>query len=136
MKKALFDELLASVRQGGAIIRGEMPPSRVVEFAEPDVRLIRERYGLTQEKFARLLGISVATLRNWEQGRRKPEGAARILLQVAVRHPEAVLDAVRNTLPRETEPNNGLQRTGGTADRSQVVRTARVRGGAAPAAEP
>jgi putative transcriptional regulator len=109
MKKALFDELLASVRQGGAIMRDEMPPSRVFEFAEPDVRLIRERYGLTQEKFARLLGISVATLRNWEQGRRKPEGAARILLQVAVRHPEAVLDAVQNTLPRATEPNHGLQ---------------------------
>ena len=115
MKKALFDELLASVRQGGAIMRDEMSPSRVFEFAEPDVRLIRERYGLTQEKFARLLGISVATLRNWEQGRRKPEGAARILLQVAVRHPEAVLDAVQNTLPRATEPNHGLQRTGRTA---------------------
>jgi putative transcriptional regulator len=90
-------------------MRDEMPPSRVFEFAEPDVRLIRERYGLTQEKFARLLGISVATLRNWEQGRRKPEGAARILLQVAVRHPEAVLDAVQNTLPRATEPNHPLQ---------------------------
>jgi putative transcriptional regulator len=136
MKKELFNELLASVRQGSAIIRGEMLPSRVFEFAEPDVRLIRERYGLTQEKFARLLGISVATLRNWEQGRRKPEGAARILLQVAVRHPEAVLDAVQNTLPRETEPNHGLQRTAGTAGGSQVVGTARVRGSAAPAAEP
>lgn len=136
MKKELFAELLASVRQGGAIVRGEMRPSRVFEFAEPDVRLLRERYGLTQEQFARLLGISVATLRNWEQRRRKPEGAARILLLVAARHPEAVLDAVQNTLPRETEPNHGLQRTGGTAGGSQVVGTARLRGGAAPAAEP
>jgi putative transcriptional regulator len=99
MKKELFDELLESVRQGGAIMRGERPPSRAFEFAEPDVRLLRERYGLTQEKFARLLGISVATLRNWEQGRRKPEGAARVLLHVAARHPEAVLDVVQNTTP-------------------------------------
>jgi putative transcriptional regulator len=97
MKKDLFTELLESVREGGAILRGEMPPSRVFEFAEPDVRLIREQYGLTQEKFALLIGISVATLRNWEQGRRKPEGAARVLLQVAARHPEAVLEVVRDT---------------------------------------
>jgi putative transcriptional regulator len=99
MKKELLAELLTSVRQGRAIVRGEMRPSRVLEFAEPDVRLLRERYGLTQEQFARLLGISVATLRNWEQGRRKPEGAARILLLVAASHPEAVLDAVQNALP-------------------------------------
>jgi putative transcriptional regulator len=97
MKEELFTELLESVRQGGAIMRGKMPASRAFEFAEPDVRLIRERYGLTQEKFARLIGISVATLRNWEQGRRKPEGAARVLLQVAARHPEAVLDVVGDT---------------------------------------
>src|SRR2546428_11958656 len=97
MKKDLFTELLESVREGGAILRGEMSPSRVFEFAEPDVRLIREQYGLTQEKFALLIGISVATLRNWEQGRRKPEGAARVLLQVAARHPEAVLEVVRDT---------------------------------------
>ena len=99
MKDELFTELLESVRQGGAIVRGKMPPSRAFEFAEPDVRLIRERYGLTQEKFAHLIGISVATLRNWEQGRRKPEGAARVLLQVAARHPEAVLDVVGDSTP-------------------------------------
>jgi len=99
MKEELFAELLESVRQGGAIVRGKMPPSRAFEFAEPNVRLIRERYGLTQEKFAHLIGISVATLRNWEQGRRKPEGAARVLLQVAARHPEAVLDVVGDATP-------------------------------------
>ena len=94
MKKELFDELLESVQQGGAILRGEMKPSRVFEFSDPDVRAIREQYGLTQDKFASLIGISVKTLRNWEQGRRKPEGAARVLLQVAAKHPEAVLDVV------------------------------------------
>ncbi len=96
MRKELFDELLESVQQGGKILRGEMKPSRVFEFGDPDVRAIRERYGLTQDKFASLMGISVKTLQNWEQGRRKPEGAARVLLQVAAKHPEAVLDVVGN----------------------------------------
>ena len=94
MKKELFNELLESVRHGGAILRGEKKPARIYEFSEPDVRCIREQYGLSQDKFASLMGISVATLRNWEQGRRKPEGSARILLRVAARHPEAVLDVV------------------------------------------
>ena len=94
MKKELFEELLESVRQGGAILRGERKPSRVFEFSEPDVRAVREHYGLSQEKFASLMGISVGTLRNWEQGRRRPEGPARVLLRVAAKYPEAVLDVV------------------------------------------
>lgn len=92
MKKELFEELLESVKQGGAIMKGAMKPSRSIEFPESEVRKIREHYGLTQDKFASLMGISVATLRNWEQGRRKPEGPARVLLMVATKHPEALLD--------------------------------------------
>lgn len=95
MKKELFEELLESVRQGGSIMRGATKPSRTFEFPESEVRKIREHYGLSQEKFASLMGISVATLRNWEQGRRKPEGAARVLLRVAAIHPEALLDISR-----------------------------------------
>ncbi len=94
MKKDLFDELLESVREGGAILRGERKPSRAYRFEEPDVKEVRQRYGLSQEKFAALMGISVGTLRNWEQGRRHPEGSARVLLRVVSRHPEAVLDVV------------------------------------------
>lgn len=96
MKKELFQELLESVRQGSAIMRGALKPSRTFAFSEPDVRSIREQYGLSQEKFATLLGISVATLRNWEQGRRKPEGAARTLLRIAAKHPETVLDVINS----------------------------------------
>lgn len=96
MEDELFNELLESVKQVGAILRGEMKPSRVFEFDQPDVTLIRKKYGLSQEKFAALLGISASTLRNWEQGRRKPEGAARVLLRVAATHPEAILEAVHN----------------------------------------
>src|SRR3989304_9447417 len=76
MKKELFEELLESVKQGAAIMKGRMKPLRSIEFPESEVRKIREKYGLSQDKFASLMGISVATLRNWEQGRRKPEGPA------------------------------------------------------------
>lgn len=94
MKDELFEELMDSIKQGGAILRGAAKPSREFDINNPDVKAIREGYGLSQTKFAELLGISVATLRNWEQGRRKPEGPARILLSVAVKHPKAILDAV------------------------------------------
>jgi putative transcriptional regulator len=91
MKKELFEEMIESVKQGGAIIKGKMEASRSTEFPDVEVRSIRERYDLSQDKFASLLGISVATLRNWEQGRRRPEGPARVLLRVAAEHPEAIL---------------------------------------------
>lgn len=100
MKKELFDELLESVREGGAILRGEREPARSFRFEDLDVRGLRERHGLSQSKFAALMGISVGTLRNWEQGRRKPEGSARVLLKVVDKHPEAVFDAVSTELER------------------------------------
>ncbi len=95
MKEDLFAELVASVREGGAILRGDQPASRTFTILPPDIKSIRDGFGLTQEQFAALLGISVRTLRNWEQGRRVPQGPARVLLQVAARHPEAVLDVVQ-----------------------------------------
>ncbi len=96
MNDKLFNELLESVKQGGKILRGDISPSREFDFSSPDVKAIRIKYGLSQTKFAKMLGISPATLRNWEQGRRKPEGPARILLFVAAKHPEAVLDTVHS----------------------------------------
>ena len=101
MKKELFDELLESVKQGAAIMKGTMKPLRGTGFPESEVRKIREQYGLSQDRFASLMGISVATLRNWEQGRRKPEGPARVLLRVAAEHPEAVLDITRRQRVRQ-----------------------------------
>lgn len=95
MKDDLFRELEASVREGGRILRDQAPASRTWEFPEADVAAIRDGYGLSQDRFAALLGISVRTLQNWEQGRRSPRGPARVLLRVAARHPEAVLDVVR-----------------------------------------
>ncbi len=95
MNDELFNELVASVREGGAVLRGEKAAARSHTAKEPDVSAIRDEYGLSQAKFAALLGISVRTLQNWEQGRRQPHGPARVLLRVAARHPRAVLDAVK-----------------------------------------
>ena len=78
MKKESFDELLASVREGGSILRGETSPSRTFRIDGSEIRGLREKFGLSQSKFASVMGISVGTLRNWEQGRRKPEGSARV----------------------------------------------------------
>ncbi len=99
MKDELFKELLTSVREGGAILRGSAKPSRAFVVDGLDVKRIRANYQLSQNEFAGLLGISVKTLRNWEQGRRKPEGPARVLLQVAAKHPKAVWDVVRPSQP-------------------------------------
>jgi len=94
MNEELFAELVKSVRQGGAILRGEKAASRTFVMQAPDVRQIREGYQLSQREFAVLLGVSIKTLQNWEQGRRAPHGPARVLLQVAARHPKAVWEVV------------------------------------------
>lgn len=103
MKDDLFAELEASVRQGGRILAENETAARTFELPESDVATIREAYGLSQTKFAALLGISVRTLQNWEQGRRMPRGPARVLLRVAARHPDAVLDVVRPRHKRSGE---------------------------------
>jgi len=120
MKEELFHELVESVREGGAILRGERKASRAFDYAEENVRAVRERYRLSQAKFAALMGISVATLRNWEQGRRQPEGSARVLLRVVARHPSAVLDVVAVSPPG---PNNRLH---ATAARTRSLRRRRA----------
>ena len=94
MRKELFDQLVASVTEMKAIERGELKPARVTRseaLLATDVQTLRARFGLSQAKFAALLGISVDTLQNWEQGRRQPDGPAKVLLRVAAKHPEALL---------------------------------------------
>jgi putative transcriptional regulator len=73
---------------------GKQAPSHALRIENPNVAEIRRHLGLTQQQFTELLGISPATLRNREQGRRKPEGAARVLLCVAAKYPKEVLDTV------------------------------------------
>ena len=98
MNDEIFAELMESVREGGAILRGEKEASRTFNVEAPNVKEIRERFELSQTEFAALLGISIKTLQNWEQGRRKPRGAARVLLQVAAKHPDAVWDVVEPSI--------------------------------------
>ena len=94
MNKIDFARLVASVKQAGKIRRGEMKASRVFNLKPVDVRAIRSKLGLSQGDFAAMIGVSVATLQNWEQGRRRPEGPAQALLKVAASNPQAVVDAL------------------------------------------
>ena len=84
-KRNIGREILDGLRE---LKRGEQ--GRVINV--PDVADIREKTGLSQARFAALLGISVRTLQDWEQGRRAPSGAARTLLLVANRSPRVLLD--------------------------------------------
>jgi putative transcriptional regulator len=85
-KRNIGREILEGLRE---MKRGKY--GRVVNV--PDVAAVRERTGLSQSRFAELLGVSVRTLQDWEQGRRIPSGAARTLVQIADRNPQALLDA-------------------------------------------
>jgi putative transcriptional regulator len=94
MKRENFEELLESVREAGRILRGEAKPSREFVFTSEDVQAIRKKLKKSQDEFALMLGVSVATLRNWEQGRRHPHGPARALLKIAAENPRAVEKAL------------------------------------------
>lgn len=112
MKDEMFEELLASVQEGADILRGKAPASRTFVMNGPEIKGLRSRYHLSQSQFAALLGISAATLRNWEQGRRKPEGPARVLLQVAARHPEALFDNIPQESALKDSPGVDQRRSG------------------------
>lgn len=92
MNEMDFKELIESVKEAGKIRRGEMNPSRIFRLDDPNVASIRGKYRMSQSEFAALLGISLATLQNWEQGRRRPQGPARVLLHIAEKNPKALLD--------------------------------------------
>ena len=100
MKDAAFQELITSVRQAGRIRRGAMKASRTTVFRPADVKAVRAKLGSSQTEFALLIGVSVATLRNWEQGRRSPDGPALALLRVAAKNPKAVVAALHGSLTR------------------------------------
>ena len=89
-----FNLLCESIRQAGEIRHGVRKPSRTFVIDDPNPKAIRERLGLSQSRFASIIGVSVRTLQNWEQGRREPEGPAKALLRVVDREPQAVLHAL------------------------------------------
>ena len=94
MKAKMFDELLESVREGGAILRREKQPSRRFKMDAPGVQAIRERTRLSQSEFAQLIGVSIKTLQNWEQDRRRPTGPAAALLRIIAKEPKFAIEAI------------------------------------------
>jgi len=94
MEKNLFDRLVESMTQMDEIDRGEREPSREFHVDAAQVKKIRLATGLSQAAFAKRIDVPVGTLRNWEQGRRDPEGPARALLRAIRNDPEHVLAAL------------------------------------------
>jgi putative transcriptional regulator len=99
-KKAARDEvvskILESLQQAVAIQRGELKPARVTRLEAPNVIEARRQLKVSRPTFAAMLGVSERTVESWEQGLRKPSGAARALLKVVVKEPEAVLRAFKS----------------------------------------
>jgi len=91
MDKKLFAELVQSIKSAGKYVRGEGKASRTFGYPAADVRAVRERIGLSQSQFARMIRVSVKTLQNWEQKRRSPTGPAAALLQIVAREPQVAL---------------------------------------------
>jgi putative transcriptional regulator len=95
MGKDAFKKIARGLHEAIAHVKGE-GTGAVVHFAENgDVSAVREKTELSQEDFARTFGVSLGTLRNWEQGRRVPDGPARVLLTLIDRDPVAVLKTLR-----------------------------------------
>jgi putative transcriptional regulator len=97
MKKSDFDGLMKSMQEAGSFLRGgKLKGGKVHIPASIDAAAIRAKTGLSQVNFAQQIGVSVATLRNWEQGRRVPDGPAQVLLSLLNKDP----DIVRRTLKK------------------------------------
>jgi putative transcriptional regulator len=94
MSKSAFDNIAAGLKDALAHTRGDTAKARVTVVNVLDVREIRRKLGMSQTEFASTFRVSVGTVRNWEQGRRAPRGAARVLLSVIDREPDAVRRAL------------------------------------------
>ena len=94
MDKTLFDDLRQSLQEAKAIAKGEMQPSRRFQVETPNVKAVREKTGLSQGDFARLLCVSIKTLQNWEQCRRHPTGPASALLRIVATAPDLALKSL------------------------------------------
>ena len=97
-KSKAYDEIKAGIEDAIAYAKGDgnRGTAHVVEVPAIDVRAVRAKIGMTQPEFARIFRISLPTLRKWEQGQRRPSGAAMVLLTVIDREPQAVLRALKS----------------------------------------
>ena len=96
MDKMLFEDLLQSLKEAQAIAKGEAKASRRFEIAQPDVKAVREKIGLTQNEFAKLMRVSIRTLQNWEQQRRTPSGPAAALLKIVSTAPDIAIKSLHS----------------------------------------
>ena len=95
MNEKQFAELKDAVGMMARHVRGErVAGMRVIEAPEPDVKVIREAANVSQSEFARLIGINVRTLQNWEQNRSRPTGPARALLKIVSASPKSAIKAL------------------------------------------
>ena len=94
MKTDDFNLLIESIREGSKILNNVVEPSRKYEITNNEIKELRLKFNLTQDKFAQFLGISVGTLKNWEQGRRKPTGPANRLLSIVGQHPDLLTQSL------------------------------------------
>ncbi len=96
-RRTVGERIIEGLQQAIAWTRGENDEVRVtvVQAPEVDVREVRMKMGLSQAQFAMKFGLPPATLRNWEQGRSRPDAPTRVLLAVIAKHPEAVEDVLR-----------------------------------------
>jgi len=95
MDKGYFDQLVKAVRQmnrhrAGKVVRG----AKTTELVEPNVRAIREAAKISQSQFAKLIGVNLRTLQNWEQRRTRPSGPARVLLKIVASDPKSAIEAL------------------------------------------
>jgi len=90
MKDKDFDNLVESIKQAGKIKNRQIKPARKFEFNPMNVKAIRAKLEKSQRQFALMIGVSVSTLQNWEQGIKEPQGPALALLKVASENPEVV----------------------------------------------
>lgn len=89
-----YTEINAGLKDSIAHTKGKKSGVREHRIEPIDVRSIREKTGMSQQRFCATFGISIGTLRHWEQGLRSPRGAARVLLKVVDHNPKAVIKAV------------------------------------------
>ncbi len=106
-KQTSGQQIIQAAQEALRFARGEDTGARITLIEVPNVPAIRKKLGFTQEEFARSFGVSLGTLRNWEQGARLPEGPARVLLTVIDREPVAV----RRALAKATAQKELKQRT-------------------------
>jgi putative transcriptional regulator len=100
----LFEELKEGLEQVALYLDGKLPDVRVRVFEPNEIQQLRAKAGLTQSQFAEMIGASIGTVRKWEQGLRKPSGAAKTLLRIVAHRPSIVREALG------VEPKAALRR--------------------------